>query len=186
MDSDKQLRCLKISDDLDEVYVKFEETRVHELPDGADESADNDVTQHVYEVTSQNRPHKNLTDALKKLRKHGMAIKGIELADASKQIKNWVVRQITIDGDSLKQQSRMEITLGVRSDLTGKVSPLKCGSVTMYPKDDEKVKYSKASEMVKDYEDVVAEVWEYLNGKTESDDVPNPQLALFPKVTVEI
>lgn len=180
MEKERELRELTIADDCSEVYVAFEETSILPLPEGADEHAENEISVNVFEVTSKNRPHKNLTDCLKKLRKHGLAIQGIELSDESKQIKRWIVRTLKIEGNIGKQQSRATITLGVQSELTGKVSPLKVGTVTMYPKDEDKVKYQGAPQLTSIVEDIAAEVWEYLNGKTEDEDIPNAQLALFP------
>jgi hypothetical protein len=178
---ERHLRKLTISDDLNEVNVMWDETRLYELPEGADENAENEIRTITHATTSPFRPHKNLTDALKKLRKHGLAIQGIELADESKQIKRWIVRDLQIDGDHNKQQSRATITLGVISDLTGKVSPLKVGTVTMYPKDEDKVKYLGAPQMTTIIQDIEAELWEYMDGKIESIDIPDPQYSLFPR-----
>lgn len=179
--TERQLRRLSISDDLEEVHVKWDETRIYELPEGADEHAENEIKTIGHETNSPFRPHKNLVDALKKLRKHGLAIQGIELDDESKQIKRWIVKDLQIDGEALKQQSRATITLGVKSELTGKVSPLKVGTVTMYPKDDDKVKYLGAPQMTTIIEDIESELWEYMDGKIESVDVPDPQYSLFPR-----
>lgn len=178
---ERHLRRLTISDDLDEVNVKWDETRVYELPDGADENSENEVRTIGHQTTSPFRPHRNLVDALKKLRKHGLAIQGIELSDESKQIKRWVVLDLQIDGDPLKQQSRATITMGVKSELTGKCSPLKVGTVTMYPNDEDKVKYLGAPQMTTIIQDIEAELWEYMDGKIESVDVPDPQYSLFPR-----
>jgi len=179
--TERQLRNLSISDDLEEVNVKWDETRIYELPEGADEHAENEIKTISHETTSPFRPHKNLVDALKKLRKHGLAIQGIELDDEAKQVKRWIVTNLKIEGNALKQQSRATITLGVKSELTGKVGKMQVGTVTMYPKDDDKVKYQGAPQMTTIIEDISAEVWEYMDGKIESVDVPDPQYSLFPR-----
>jgi hypothetical protein len=178
MDIERHLRNLQISADLNSVSIIFDEVKILPVPDGADPEVTNEIRTDTYTVVSENRPHKNLVDAVKKLVKHGLAIMGITLED-NKQIKNWIFLGLKIDGDPTKQQSRATITLGVRSELTGKISKLACSQVTMYPKDDEKVKYQDAGKLTTAIEDASAEVWEYAAGKCEDENMPNTQLALF-------
>jgi len=184
MEKEKHLNGLSVSDDLNKVQISFTETSILPIPDGADPEMDNEVITNEFKVKSESRPHKDLINSMKKLRKHGLAIIGIELADESKQLSNWIVTKIKISGDVFKQQSRVEIFLGVRSDLTGKISELSCGQVTMYPKDDEKVKYVDAPKMTAIIEDIIEECWSYLDGKCEEG--MNPQMSLFPKPTMKV
>lgn len=176
MERERQLLNLKIAEDLNHVEIKFAEVNARE----SDSEEEDDIKQNTFTAESTNRPHKDFVDAMKKLRKHGLAILGIELADEAKQLKNWTVSGIKISGDMLLKQSRVILTLSKKVDLTGKIARIKTGQVTLYPKVDDAVKYHDADKLANLVEDVVKEAWAYLfSGKYESE--TNPQLALFPE-----
>lgn len=172
MERERQLLNLKIAEDLNYVKIKFSEID----PEETDDPEDIDINKFTAESTR--RPHKDFVDSLKKLRKHGLAILGIKLDDEAKQLRNWTVSAIKISGDMLLKQSRVVMTLSLRSDLTGKITPIKVSQVTMYPKADEKVKYHDADKMTAVIEEISQEAWSYIfKGKYEKG--TNPQLALF-------
>lgn len=171
-----QLLTLKVAEDLNSIEIRFAEVNTHE----SDGDEDNDISTNYFTCESTNRPHKDLVDSMKKLRKHGLAILGIELADEAKQLREWTVSGIKIDGDLLKKQSRVVLTLAKKVELTGKIARIKTGQVTMYPKQDDAVKYHDADKMTAIIEDIVEECWSYIfDGKCEAE--TNPQLALFPE-----
>lgn len=176
MTSERQLKSLTIKPDFSRIKITFAEVTTHEPVEGDDENV---VTSNEFSVSSANRPHKDLLDSMKKLRRYGLEILEIELADEAKSIKNWNVGSIKISGDLLLKQSRVELTLDKKIELTGKVAKIKTSQVTMYPQVDDAVKYHNADKMTAIIEDIVEEVWSFLNGKYDSDTDPN-QLALFP------
>jgi hypothetical protein len=176
MTNERQLKSLTIKPDFSQVKVTFAEVITHEVAEDSDE--ENAVTTNEFSVTSANRPHKDLLDSMKKLRRFGLEILEIELADEAKGIKNWNVGTIKIIGDLLLKQSRVELTLTKAIDLTGKVAKIKTSQVTMYPSVDDAVKYHNADKMTAVIEDIVEEVWSFLNGKYDSE--IDGQLPLFP------
>src|SRR6478752_6729837 len=84
MNKERQLRKLKVSPDLNEVSVDWVEVRTH---------SDDDIKKPKHRTVGDYRPHKDLVNKLKKLRKHGLDMLGIELADMSKDLSKWAVLQ---------------------------------------------------------------------------------------------
>lgn len=175
MNKERQLRKLKVSPDLNEVAVDWVEVRTHETQDGSE----SEIKKPKHRTVGDYRPHKDLVNKLKKLRKHGLDMLGIELADMSKDLGKWSVLQIKIDGDLLLKQSRLKIVLGIKNDKTGKVSKIETQQMTMYPAVDDAAKYHAADEVARIMEEIQEEVWLYCEGKFESEPKPNQQLALF-------
>lgn len=169
----RQLRQVSISKD-GEVSVKFVEiiTIKPEQEDGEDV-----IITNKYSVKSPQRPHKDLLDTIKKLRKFALEI--CEIETDSKSIINWTVSQVKIAGDVSMHQSRVILTLAKSVERTGKVIEFNSPQTTMYGESE----YDNADQMAVVIEDLIEEVWSYLNGtKTES----SSQLALFdyPKMKV--
>lgn len=176
MEKERQLLSLKVDEDLNHVAIKFVEVNAQE----SEGDEENEIRKNYFTAESDNRPHKDLVNALKKLRKHGLSILGIDLLDEAKGLPQWTVSGISIKGDLLLKQSRVVLTLAKKVDLTGKVAHIKTGQCTMYPKDGDAVKYADADKMTKIIEEVIKECWSYLfDGKFEEQ--TNPQLALFPE-----
>jgi len=174
---ERQLISLRIEPDLSSVKAKFKETVIRDIPEGQ-EGAENIVSVRYFESECTERPHKDLSDAIKKLRRHGMAILGIELHDEARTIKAWTVTQIKISGDMVLEQSRVSMKLALKVESTGKVSEIDVPQVAMYPKE-EAGKYHDIQKLTVIIEDIVEEVWSYLfEGKFETG--TNGQLALFP------
>lgn len=170
---ERQLRSLSIKPDCSEIKITFAEVLAHES-DGDEES---DITTNEFSVKSATRPHKDLMDSMKKLRKFGLECLEIELAEESKSLKNWNCSGIKISGDLLMKQSRVVMELSKKVELTGKVAKIKTPQVTMYPQADDSVKYPNADKMTAIIDDIVEEVWSFIRGKY--DDSFAGQLPLF-------
>lgn len=179
MEKEKQLLSLAISPDLNKVKVKFAEVFTAEIVDDAPEDAENEIKKRYFSTTSYDRPHKDMTGSMKKLRKHCLAMIGLELADESKQLAEFAVSGIKMKGDLLMKQSRIQIIFGKKVELTGGIVEMKTGWFEMYPTDESKSKYVDMDKVANIVEDIAEEVWSYLfDGKFE--EVVDPQLALFP------
>jgi hypothetical protein len=175
MSKEIKLNSLYIHPDLSMVEIKFTELRI--IEDQTEEDGQRTIP-IKRTIEAPLRPASALCDDLKSLRRHGLAIQGIKLEKEATQIKNWTVMRINIAGDMLTKKSRLTMTLAIRSELTGKITPLKVGQVTMYPKDDDKVKYEKAAEMTQLVEKIANGVWGYLNGEFD-ESIPGDQLVLY-------
>lgn len=171
--SEKQLRKLKISPLLDEVDIAFDVINSNDSQETEDEAP---AKAHQHKVKSANTPHKDLVDSMKKLRKFALEI--CELKVDTKDINQWTVGAIKIDGDYLIKQSRVTMTLNKLVKSTGKVLQLKTPSCTMYSDNEESVKYPNADKMTAIIEDIIEECWSYLGGKYEQ----KGQLPLFPGI----
>jgi hypothetical protein len=175
MSKDKKLNSLYIHPDLSMVEIKF--TELHTVEDETEEDGFKTIP-IKRTIEAPLRPSSGLCDDLKSMRRHGLEIQGIKLEKEATQIKNWTVMRINIAGDMLLKKSRLTITLACKSELTGKVVPMKVGQVTMYPKDQDKVKYHKAEEMTKLVEKIANGVWGYLNGEFD-EAIKGDQLVLY-------
>lgn len=170
---EKQLRSVKIGSE-SEVSVKFVEiiTIAPEHEDGESTHITNE-----YSVKSPQRPHSDLTDTLKKLRKHALEI--CEINVDSKEIADWSISGVKIAGDVALEQSRVVLTLAKDVKRTGKTIHFETPQVTMYGESE----YEGAEKMAAVIEDLIEEVWSYLNGtKVES----SSQLALFPMAEMKV
>lgn len=178
---ERQLRKVKISNDFDSVEVAFVLINPNEqvpTEEEEDEESDGSVKPNEYKTKSHNRPHKDLTDSMKKLRKHALEI--CEITIDSKEISSWNVAAMDISGDYLMKQSRVILTLSHFVKSTGKVISFKTPQITMYPEKSDAVKYHGADKMTTIIEDVIEEVWSYLAGKYEQ----KGQLPIFPEMSV--
>lgn len=171
--TDKQLSKLKLSPDLNKVTIGFTDTQTSHT--AAEESEGMDEEKKIsneHTVRSSNRPHKNLSDSMKSLRKFGLELCDIEVS--SKHIKDWTVSAISISGDMTLRQSRVVMTLSKECP-TGKVIEFKVPQVTMYPEKEAEDRYHNAEKMSVIIEDIVEEAWAYLGGRYEvemSDQLP--------------
>jgi len=179
-DIDRQLVHLKLAPDLSSVKIKFNDIVTLPGAEQDEEEGESSIRKIPYTVDGPFRPHKDLVNSMKKLRKHALDILGIKLEDESKQIGEWSVIEIKIQGDVLTKQSRVTMKLAKLVELTKAVCPIKVPQVTMYPAADDQVKYHAADKMTVIIEDIIEEVWSYLNGKYDETIEPNQQFALFP------
>lgn len=168
---DRQLRSVEITSK-GKVKINFVEIIVVEPAEG--EEASSSIV-NEYGVKSPLKPHKDLLDSMKKLRKYGMEI--CEENKDSKALAEWTVSKIKIDGDIPLRQSRVRLTMAKEVKRTGKQIKLETPQTTMYGESE----YGKAQEMSKLIEAVIDEVNAYLEGKGESED----QLPLFPKIELQ-
>lgn len=165
--TDKQLTKLKLSADLNEVTIEFTDTITNHTAAEDEEGIDREEKiQNFYKVVGARRPHKNLSDSMKSLRKHALALCGIEVS--SKHIGDWTVSEISITGDMTLRQSRCIMKLAKECP-TGKVVEFKVPQVTMYPIQDEEQRYHDAEKMSVTIEDIVEEAWAYLAGRYETE-----------------
>lgn len=176
MERERQLIMLRIAPDLSSVKVEFKETIIKPVPEG--EEGDNEISVREYKVKCKERPHKDLQELMKKLRRPGLDMLGVELKDEARTIKAWTAVQINIDGDMGLEQSRVIIKLALKVDATGKLPEIEVPQHAMYPKDGDG-KYHDIEKVTTIIEDIAEEIWSYLfEGKFEIE--TNPQLALFP------
>lgn len=165
---------MAISDE--KVKIKFVELEA--IAASKDSKTDDDKAKgHKWGCESTNIPHKDLTDSMKKLRKHGFEILGLDID--SKDLSRWNCSMIKISGDYLLKKARVILQLSVRSKLTGKLSYIETGQVTMYPDAEDAVKYHDADKMTVVIEDCIEEAFSYLNGKYGEDEMSD--LPLFAK-----
>lgn len=175
MQKERQLVSIRVAPDLSSVKVKFKEIVTLELEEGQE---DNHRSVREYSTKSIDRPHPDLVESLTKLRRHGLKILNLELKDEARTIKQWTVLAVKIDGDMVMEQARIQMTLGLKVESTGKVPDLKVPQIAMWPKEGEGT-YHDIAKMTAIVEDLVEEVWSYLfEGKFETE--VNGQLALFP------
>ena len=170
---DKQLRKIKIDPELNSVEIEFVELVVVE----DEESGESKTVQIPHSVKGPFRPHKDLVDSMKKLRKHALQVVEID----TDSLPHYTVSSIKISGDLILKQSRVVMTLSKFVKSTSKIVPIKCPQVTMYPTDQDKVKYFDAEAMTTIIEDIVEEAWSYLRGKYEQ----SGQLPLFVRAEGE-
>lgn len=175
MNKERQLRRLKISPDLNYVKVNYIEIRTHEAK-GDNESV---VKRPKFTGEGDYRPHKDLLNKLTMLRKYGLEMLGIELADAAKDLSKWSILELKLDGDHTTKKSRLRIVLGIQNEKTKKVSKIETQQVTLYPAQDDASKYHNADKVAQLVNDLIPEVWLYCEGKFEDEAKPNQQLALF-------
>jgi hypothetical protein len=170
--TEKQLSKLKITNDQNEVHIGF-----RNLITESDEAEDpeSSTLANEYTIKAKHRPHKDLVDCMKKLRK--FALEACEIEVDSKKLTDWNVSTISITGDVVLRKSRVVMTLTKKVNRTGKFIEFKTPQVTMYPEKDEEGRFANAEKMSEQIEEIIEEGWSYMNGKFEME--INPQLALF-------
>lgn len=172
----RELRSLEITDDF--VKIAFVEGDQIAGTSESEEGEEGDkVIEDLYTTKSPRRPHKDLTDAMKKLRKLGLEALEINLADA-KDVHQWDVLAINIAGNVTLQKSRLVMTLGKNIKATGKVAKIKTSQITMYPDAEDKMKFPYVDKLTPMIETVITEALAYLNGKMDDE---GTQFALFPE-----
>lgn len=170
-DIERHLRSVEIADN-GLVKIKFLEL-IH-LP-GVD-GGPSRVKKNKFTVESEDEPHDNFKNCMTKLRKLGLEER--EITVNSKQIGEWGVCQVKIAGDVLMRQSRVKIVLTKITERTTKASKMETGQITMYGDST----FEKHEELAKQVEDLIAEVWQYLNGAYNAED----QLPLLPERTLAL
>lgn len=169
----RHLRSIKIAPDYSSVKVQFVNQAV-----GEEIEEDVVIKPHKYSVDASNRPHKDFTDAMKKLRKFAFEL--IEEEWDTKSTK-WTVIQMKIAGDVSMQQSRVQFVLGKMTEKTGKGLEIKTPQVAMYPDKDDTQRYYNAEKMSAQVEEAIEEVWSYLFLGKNGEEI---QLPLFGEIPV--
>ena len=176
---EKKFRSIEITRDL-EVRISFSEILTLPGIEGGEESRVN-VRHHT--VFSEDIPHNDLLDVLKKLKPHAFEIAEIDQPDAKKK-QDYRVCFVQVDGDMVLQKSRVKFTMIKHVNRTGKeikIGPT--GQVVMYGESD----YPEHEAMSKLVEKLVEEVWLYLGGKFNEDPQVQPtQLPIFERHHFEL
>lgn len=160
-----------------EVSIEFTELRPGEVlkGNGTEEELEDDEKDapigYKYTLGSPRYPHKDFIDAMKKLRKHALAICEMEYGD-SKQLAKYEVIKVKIAGDVTLRQSRVVMKVAKLVDRTEKYIKWTTPQVTMYGES----KYEDAPDLAKLVEHLILEANAYMNGKSQEED----QLPLFP------
>lgn len=180
--TEKQIRNITMNADCDKVKITFA-TLNGEPETDEDEGEGIKLRPRKYtaESGSGDVPHKDFINAMKKLRKFAFEI--AEMTVDSKELPTWTVSEISISGDYVQQQSRVVMKLSHYIKSTKKVIPLgPFPQVTMYPQNDDAVKYHNAAQMTKIIEEIIHEAWLYLDGKFDQ----KGQLPLFELQTLKV
>lgn len=171
---DRQFRKLEISED-NKVKVKFVEVITN--PSSHPEN-DNEITVRKYAVESEDLPHPDLIDLVKKLKVHALAVNEMEIEDSKKR-GDYRVSSIQVDGDLLLQKSRVKFVISKTVNRTNGEIKIETGQTTMYGESN----YAEHEKMSKIIEDLIEEVWLYLSGKFH--EVSEGQLPLFAPLQME-
>lgn len=167
MEKNKQITGISINAK-GKVKIDFD-AYVAQEPEG-DEEAGFEINEHS--INSPRLAHKDLLDALKKLRKY--ALETCEMITDSKATTFYTVSEISIDGDMSLRQARVIMTVSKEVRWTGKQIKWKTPQITLYGESE----YPNHEALAKQIEVVISEAWEYLDGKSQRGD----QLPLFPTV----
>lgn len=165
--TDKQLSKIKVSSDLNSVTIGFTDTlTTHTAAEGDGGMDEEKKILNKYQAKLSHRPHKDLTDSIKKLRKFALEL--VDIKVDNKDIGDWTVSCVSLSGDVTLRQSRAVLTLAKECP-TGKVIEFKCPQVTMYPEKEAEDRYHNAEKMSEIIEDLIEEGWSYLMGKMSED-----------------
>jgi len=156
---------------IDFVEIHLDESEVSQVTKALTDDEPNFIV-NEYSVKSPRLAHKDLKDAMKKLRKFALEI--CEMIFETKALTFYDICAIKINGDIALRQSRVILTVSKEVRRTGKEIKFNTPEVTMYGDSE----YERASEMSKVIENVVSEAKLYLGGKCADGD----QLPLFPKL----
>jgi hypothetical protein len=130
-----------------------------------------------YTVKSPYKPHKDLYSAMKKLKKHALALNEIYPDDAKGCDKDYSVIGFNLSGDLDMQTARVDLILGKHVERTGKIIGIPTGQVALYENDEEKggSDYHDIDELATAVEKVAEQVFKYIDGSYAEEG----QLPLF-------
>lgn len=158
---DTELIIREVSIDLEEnIYINAQKVATIE----ADEDEGEEESTHkklVYKIDSPLKPHKDLTNAFRKLTKYALEL--VEIEDENTE--DYCVTKVKINGDMLMKKSRAEFEIGKVVHRTGKVVKIKTGEAVMYGESD----YHNADKMAVDVEAFEKECQLYIGGKYRED-----------------
>jgi hypothetical protein len=183
IDTILNLKSVKLESDFSKVHVKWTETIILEPAPGEDANREYRIP---HQASPPIRPHKDLIDSLKKLRKFALAHLDISLKDESKDIKEFNVLSLNVNGSIDLKQARVKIGLVKKVDRINDIVDMPKPEFLLYPSDEEKAKYLDADKVAAIVEDIQEEVWSYLfSGKFDESLPESKQLFLFRKTELE-
>lgn len=162
------LKKVKITNDL-KVELTFNEKAT--LNTVNEEDGSENFVNNEYSVKSKYIPHDDLVESLKMLRKHALAI--CEISVDSKEIKDYTVNAISIQGTLEEKNARIVITIAKRIKRAKKPVFITAPQTSLF----DPVEYPKCEDLVKLVKEVIKEVWLYRGGKHLGEE----QLSLFSK-----
>lgn len=160
---DRQIRSIKLKADLSKVTISFVDVVDAESTEGEEDST---VIDTKYTAKSKHKPHKDFVASMRKLLKHALASCEIEIDN----LKNYSVLGLNITGDLFMNQSRVVMILAKRVERTEDVIEWSSPQITL----SDESKYQEWKDLQKLVKLVFDEVWLYLQGKHDGD---NLQLA---------
>ena len=133
------------------------------------------IKTRTYKMVSEDKPHSDLINALKMLRKDALKICEIDIPADSNKLHQYQVMGVDISGDIVLKQARLVLTIGKLVKRTEKIIKFKTPQTTLYGQSE----YEDADKLAPKIEKVLDEAEEYMYGKFEET---NPhQLGLFNK-----
>lgn len=162
------LKGIKITSK-EKVLIEFTK-RVTMPATGEEDSIDHDI---VIKVKSPHRPHKDLESAIKKLKKHALALFELQVEND----KDFSITGMKVSGDIDMQTARVELILGKTIQRTDKIVGIPVGQISLYANDEDEggSEYEGIDDLVKCVEKLNEEVFLYIDGKF-ADEI---QLPLF-------
>lgn len=146
----------------DEVTLEARE-RIYVSPNGADDEASVERFMH-HTVSTDIPPHEDFLKAFQGLRRFAMAMAEFNRKDIP-LVNTMTVGEMRIAGEQEKQNSRVDFTIMKWIKRTGKGIAINTGQSVMYGKGGEQGSIPDMVEMTKAIDLVIAEAWEYINGK---------------------
>jgi hypothetical protein len=166
-DVDRQVRNFEITTS-GKVKIGFVEL-ISQAPDELEEEST--MMDNGYSIISKHKPHKDLLDAMKMLRKPAMNIIEMEIPA---NLNQYTVCGFRITGDLVMKQSRVTLMLAKEVKRTGKTIIIPGAQCVMYGESE----YEKMHEVTPLIEKAIAEVEAYIAGKYADEIV---QLPLFAR-----
>jgi hypothetical protein len=178
---ERQLKMVRVPEDLNSIKVDY--IQILDIPATHPEN-ESETKKIPVKTTLPFRPAGSMITALKNLRELALDYVGIELADKSKAIKDWTVSCIKLDGDHNLHQAHVTMFLSRKGKYTDKPHEFEVGPITMYPTAEgkAKTKYHSHEQLASAVEDVIAEVFGYMDGTHEAGKNPQLALDLFPGI----
>lgn len=140
----------------------------------ADPLGESDTTTRQHVSLFDDKPHKDLLDALKNLREDGMILNDDDPTN-TEQRKKYTVVGLDIRGSIELKQARVVMTLGKFIKRTEKINTTKLSEVTLYGQSE----YENAGRLAQRVEHALDEATEFMYGKFA--DTNPAQLGLFTR-----
>lgn len=164
---------------VEDVDDSVEETREEEADLSMEEAEGKEVSvsQPEHSIKSPFMPRKEFVAAMRKLRKHALALVGLETTDKGE----CRVLSFKLSGNHNLKQSRVIMSIGKTSELTGKEIKFTTPQISLFG---DKAKYDNAAALAREIDEVIDHAWNYMGGDYAEAD--GKQLALFERVTLNV